>query len=60
MIRRLLVLTGVAALVWHRIRRSRAASSRASLGYSDGSTVVLERGAPELERLVGIAREAFR
>jgi hypothetical protein len=60
MIRRLLLLAGVAALVWRRIRRSRAAPVRASLGYRDGSTIVLERGAPELERLVGIAREAFR
>jgi hypothetical protein len=32
---------------------------RAVVGFEDGSSVVLEDGAPELERLVATAREAL-
>jgi hypothetical protein len=59
MIRRLLLAAGIAALVWRRLRRSRETPVRASLGYADGSTLVLERGDPRRERLVASAREAF-
>ena len=59
--RRLLVLAALAAGVWWVLsRRATVAADRATVGYDDGSSVTLEAGAPELERLLRIARGAIR
>jgi hypothetical protein len=57
--RRLLTIAGAAGLVWWLFGRGRgAAATRATVGYADGSSLTLEHGAPELERLQQAAREA--
>ena len=57
--RRLLTLAAIAAAVWWLLgRRSSASSNCATIGYADGSSVTLEDGSPELERLIQIAAEA--
>ena len=56
--RRLLVVAGLAGLAWWLLGRGRdGAADRATVGYADGSSVTLEQGAPELERLQQAARE---
>ena len=56
--RRLLTLAGLAGLVWWLLDRRRGdAAGGATVGYADGSSVTLEEGAPELERLQEAARE---
>lgn len=60
MIRRLLVAAGFGALglgLLRRRRRERA--ERAAVGYTDGTSIVLEPGAPELERMLAVAREVL-
>jgi len=57
--RRLLSLAAIGAAVWWLLGRRRSASvNRATIGYSDGSSVTLESGSPDLERLVQIAAES--
>jgi hypothetical protein len=57
--RRLLSLAAIGAAVWWLLGRRRASSvSRATIGYADGSSVTLEDGSPELERLVRVAAES--
>jgi hypothetical protein len=56
--RRLLTLAGLAGLVWWLLDRRRGnVAGGATVGYADGSSVTLEQGAPELERLQEAARE---
>jgi hypothetical protein len=53
----LLVVLGGALL--YLVRRRDARRERVHLYYDDGSMVTLERGGPEAERLLGIARAAL-
>jgi hypothetical protein len=53
----LLVVLGGALL--YLARRRDARRERVHLYYDDGSMVTLERGGPEAERLLGIARAAL-
>jgi hypothetical protein len=56
--RKLLTLAGLAGLAWWLFGRGRGgAVDRATVGYADGSSVTLEGGSPELERLQQAARE---
>ncbi|HEY7381599.1 MAG TPA: hypothetical protein VH572_10335 [Gaiella sp.] len=59
--RKLLLLTALATLAWRLWRRSRDAGEleRAIVGYEDGSSLVLDPGTPEHERVVAVAREAL-
>ncbi|MEO5576808.1 MAG: hypothetical protein ABIR67_01810 [Gaiellaceae bacterium] len=52
----LLVLLG--APLYFRRRRD-ARRERVQLGFDDGSSVTLEDGAPEAERLLALARRAL-
>ncbi len=57
--RRLFSLAAVAGLfLWLRGRRGRSAGQSVTIGYADGSSVTLDAGSPELDRLVGIAAGA--
>jgi hypothetical protein len=57
--RRLLALTLAGGLAWwFFIRRRETGRRTATIGYADGSSVTLETGSPELERLLQIAAEA--
>jgi hypothetical protein len=53
-----LALVGLAA--WWFLSRRRSPTREATIGYEDGSALVLEEDAPELERLEAAAREAVR
>jgi hypothetical protein len=53
----LLLFVGGPVLVLSRRRRERR--ERVHLYYDDGSMVTLERGAPEAERLLAVARGAL-
>jgi hypothetical protein len=57
--RRLLALLAVAALGWVLWRRRSQPGETATIGYEDGSSLTLEPGAPELERLLALARGAL-
>ncbi len=58
--RRLLTLAGLAGLVWWLVRRDGShAGGWATVGYADGSSLTLETGAPELDRLQLAAREVI-
>ncbi len=52
----LLVVVGGPVLY---LRRSRGRREHVQLHFDDGSTVVLERGAPQAERLLELARTAL-
>jgi hypothetical protein len=58
--RRLLVLlaavAGIAAVVLRRRERSR---DRVSVGFEDGSSLTLEAGTPDADRLLALARPAI-
>lgn len=56
MIGRLLVAGSLGALLWHVAGRRRRTVERAAVGYADGTSVVLDPGAPELGRLLAVAR----
>jgi hypothetical protein len=57
--RRLFSLALVGGLAWWFFgRRGQAARCSATIGYADGSSVTLEAGSPELDRLLQIAAEA--
>ena len=61
MIRRLLFLAALAGAVWWLLtRRESGREAGAVVGYGDGSSVALEEGSPELERMLGIARGVVR
>ena len=58
--RRLLVLLlFVGGPIFYLSRRRGERTERVHLYYDDGSMVTLERGAPEAERLLAIARSAL-
>jgi hypothetical protein len=50
-----LVAAGSVALV----RRRRSGAERVSLSYDDGSTLTLDAGTPEADRLLAAARDAL-
>ena len=57
--RRAASLAVLVALAWWLVRRRRGApESGATIGYADGSSVSLEPGSPELDRLLQVAAEA--
>jgi len=59
--RRLAVLALLAAAAWWLDNRGRDDDAGgATIGYADGSSVTLDPGSPELERLLQIAAEATR
>ena len=59
--RKLFSLALVGAIVWWlRGKRRGASVATATIGYADGSSVTLEEGAPELDRLVQAARSVTR
>jgi hypothetical protein len=58
--RKLLGLAVIGGIVYWFINRGGADDGqRATIGYVDGSAVILEPGSPELDRLVLIASEAL-
>lgn len=59
--RKVIFLAVVGGLAWWLFGR-RSATSRlgATIGYADGSSVTLDSGSPELDRLVQIAAGATR
>jgi hypothetical protein len=57
---RLAVVAGLAIWAWRYLVAARGPHERASVSFSDGSTVVLEPGSAEFERLASIARAALR
>jgi hypothetical protein len=60
-IRRLLVLAGLATAAWWVLRgRGRGREPRAVVGYGDGSSLTLEVGSPALERMLELARRTVR
>ena len=57
--RRLAVLALLAGAAWWFLIRRRAEDpGGATIGFADGSSVTLEDGSPELDRLLQIAAEA--
>ena len=57
--RRLFSLALVGGLAWWFFGRRRNEVERdATIGYADGSSVTLDQGSPELDRLLQIAAEA--
>jgi hypothetical protein len=57
--RRLLVLVAIAGAAWWVLsRRGTTSPERVTLGYADGSSVTLEPGSPERDRLLQVAAEA--
>jgi len=57
--RRLLSLALIGGLVWWLLgRRRTGAPTGATIGYADGSSVILDAGSPELDRLLQIAAGA--
>jgi len=57
--RRLLALAAIGAAVWWLLgRREKPSTTRVTIGYADGSSVTLDEGSPELDRLTSIAAEA--
>ena len=58
--RKLFSLAALAGLVlWLRGRRRRSTDQGVTIGYADGSSVTLDAGSPELDRLVEIAAGAL-
>jgi hypothetical protein len=59
--RRLVLFAVVGAIAWWFIgRRREAAPGAATIGYADGSSVTLEAGSPELDRLLLVAAQATK
>ena len=58
--RRLAVLAIIAGAAWWFLLRRSEDQGGATIGYADGSSVTLEVGSPELDRLLQIAAEATR
>jgi hypothetical protein len=57
---RLTLLAGLAIWIWRYFLGAREPHERASVSYSDGSTIVLEPGSPEFARLASSARAVLR
>ena len=59
--RRLILLAALGGGAWWLFgRRSRTSEAGATIGFVDGSSVTLDAGSPELDRLLLIASEAKR
>jgi len=57
--RKLLLLVVIGAVAWWFLgRREDEVSETATIGYEDGSSVTLDAGSPELDRLLQVAGEA--
>jgi hypothetical protein len=57
--RRLIVLALIGGIAWWFLNRAGTGDEEsATIGYADGSSVTLEAGSPELDRLLQIAAEA--
>ena len=56
---KLLFLAALACVALWLMRRRGERPARAGVGYDDGSSITLEEGSPELERLVAVARRAL-
>ena len=57
--RRLVILALIAGAAWWFLTRDRREDEGgATIGYADGSSVTLDVGSPELDRLLSIAAEA--
>lgn len=59
MIRKLLVLAGLALVARRLLLQRVAPADRVSLGFADGSAVTLEPGAPGFAPVLDAAREAL-
>jgi hypothetical protein len=57
--RPLALLVLLAGLILYLLRRREQRRERVHLHYDDGSTVTLEQGSPEGERLLALARGAL-
>jgi hypothetical protein len=57
---RLAILGGLFIWVWRYLVGAREPHERASVSYADGSSIVLEPGSPEFERLASAARPVLR
>jgi hypothetical protein len=58
-VRKLFVLAVIGGIAWWLFgSRRRAAGPSATIGYADGSSVTLEAGSSELDRLQRIAAQA--
>jgi hypothetical protein len=55
---RLLLLAGIAYAVWKRLA-GRVPDETAVVSFADGSSVALESGSPDFERLAALARSAL-
>ena len=57
--RRLIPLALIGGLAWWFLgRRRTGVQTGATIGYADGSSVILDAGSPELDRLLQIAAGA--
>ena len=56
---KLAALVGLAIWVWRTFFGGREAHERASLSYADGSSMVLEPGSPDFERMAAVARRVL-
>ena len=56
---RLAVLVALAIWAWRTFVGSREPHERASLSYADGSSMVLEPGSPDFERMAAVARRVL-
>jgi hypothetical protein len=56
---RFLLLVAVTVWAWRVLFGRADAQERAGVSYADGSSLVLEPGAPAFERLAAIARTAL-
>jgi hypothetical protein len=57
--RKLLALAALVGGIFWLLRRRNASVPRAAIGYADGSSLSLEPGSPELDRLTAAARRAL-
>jgi hypothetical protein len=55
---RLLLLAGIAYAAWKRYA-GRGPDEKAVVSFADGSSVALEPGSPDFERLAALARSAL-
>jgi hypothetical protein len=56
---KLAALVGLAIWVWRTFFGGGEPHERASLSYADGSSIVLEPGSPDFERMAAVARRVL-